>query len=70
MVITKAEALAMFGGNQAALARALNIRPQAVQQWPAGPIPRLRQFQLREKFPRNDFSESAVPSAQRKKRAA
>lgn len=45
--ITKAEALAHFGGNCAALARALKISQQAVQQWPDGPIPPLRQFQLR-----------------------
>lgn len=46
--ITKERALELFDGNQAALARALKIKPQAVQQWPAGkPIPELRQWQLK-----------------------
>ena len=47
--ITKEEALAPFDGNQAALAAALGIKPQAVQQWKDNePIPQLRQYQLRE----------------------
>lgn len=36
--ITKAEAIAAYGGNAAALARALNVTPSAVYQWPEGPI--------------------------------
>lgn len=50
--ITKERALELFDGNQAALARALKIKPQAVQQWPEGePIPELRQWQLRAMRP-------------------
>lgn len=37
-VITKAEALAAYSGNASALARALDITPQAVYQWDDGPI--------------------------------
>lgn len=36
--ITKAEAIAAYGGNASALARALKITPSAVYQWPDGPI--------------------------------
>lgn len=36
--ITKAEALAAYDGNASALARALLISPQAIYQWPEGPI--------------------------------
>lgn len=38
LTVTKAEAIAAFGGNGSALARALNITPSAVYQWPDGPI--------------------------------
>lgn len=33
-MITKAEAIASYGGNASELAKALKIRPQAVYQWP------------------------------------
>lgn len=36
--ITKAQAIAAYGGNAAALARALNVTPSAVYQWPDGPV--------------------------------
>ncbi len=36
--ISKADAIAAYGGNGAALARALGITPSAVYQWPDGPI--------------------------------
>lgn len=36
--ISKAEAIAAYGGNASALARALNVTPSAVYQWPEGPI--------------------------------
>lgn len=66
MTITKRQALAPFGGNCAALARALNIKPQAVQQWPDDdPIPELRQYQLRELMP-GQFDSSAATATQPK----
>lgn len=36
--ISKDEAIAAYGGNASALARALNVTPSAVYQWPEGPI--------------------------------
>ncbi|MEN1942676.1 Cro/CI family transcriptional regulator [Luteimonas sp. MJ293] len=36
--ISKAQAIAAYGGNAAALARALNVTPSAIYQWPDGPI--------------------------------
>lgn len=36
--ITKAQAIEAYEGNASALARALNVSPQAVYQWPEGPI--------------------------------
>jgi len=36
--ITKAQAIAAYGGNASALARALDITPQAIYQWPDGDI--------------------------------
>lgn len=49
--ITKAEALAAFDGNRTALARFLGIRQQAVSAWLDGPIPELREYQLRKRLP-------------------
>lgn len=37
-VIDKSQALAAYDGNASALARALGVTPQAVYQWPDGPI--------------------------------
>lgn len=37
-VVTKSQALAAYEGNASALARALGVTPQAVYQWPDGPI--------------------------------
>ncbi|PKH74939.1 MULTISPECIES: hypothetical protein [unclassified Stenotrophomonas] len=36
--ISKADAISAYDGNGAALARALQITPSAVYQWPEGPI--------------------------------
>ena len=36
--ITKSQAVAAYGGNASALARALGVTPSAVYQWPDGPI--------------------------------
>lgn len=66
--ITKAEAIAAAGGTAAALARLLGVRHQAVQQWPADePIPDLRQYQMREKFPQlfEDLASEARSSEAR-----
>lgn len=51
MSITKAQALHAFDGNGAALARFFRISQQAVSQWPDGPIPMRRQYELRERMP-------------------
>lgn len=37
--IDKQKAIAAYGGNASALARALKITPSAIYQWPEGPIP-------------------------------
>lgn len=37
--ITKADALAAFGGNQSSLARFVGVRRQAVQKLRQGPLP-------------------------------
>lgn len=37
-VITKAEAIAAYDGNASAFARAIGVTPQAIYQWPEGPI--------------------------------
>lgn len=37
-VITKKQAVSLYNGNQAALARALGIGRAAVSKWPEGPI--------------------------------
>jgi hypothetical protein len=47
ITISKAEALAAYNGNGSALARALEISPQAVSQWVDGPIPDVHALRLR-----------------------
>lgn len=47
ITITKAEAIAAFDGNGAALARALGITASAVSQWPDGPIGEVHALKLR-----------------------
>lgn len=59
-LITKARAIAEFG-SATALARELGITAQAVQQWPDGPIPRLRQYELRDRYP-GRFDGAALAS--------
>ena len=44
--ITKAQALEAYGRNASALARALGISPQAIYQWPDGPIAELHALKL------------------------
>ena len=51
MSISKAEAIAAFGGNAAALARFLGISQQAVSAWEDESIPELRELQLRMRMP-------------------
>ncbi|MBB1061904.1 Cro/CI family transcriptional regulator [Marilutibacter spongiae] len=45
--ISKAEAIAAYGGNASALANALRITPSAVYQWPEGPIQERHALKLR-----------------------
>ncbi len=45
--ISKAAAIHAYGGNAAALARALGITPAAVYQWPDGPIGEVHSLKLR-----------------------
>lgn len=45
--ISKAEAIAAYGGNASKLARALRITPSAVYQWPDGPIDERHALKLR-----------------------
>lgn len=45
--ITKEQAIAAYGGNASALARALRITPSAVYQWPEGPIAEVYALKLR-----------------------
>lgn len=47
IVITKDQALAAFGGNGAALARALGLTRAAVSAWPDGPIAEGHALKLR-----------------------
>lgn len=68
--ITKERALQAFGGSQAELARALKIKPQAVQQWPDGePIPELRQWQLCALRP-DIFGKAPTTSAKKRRKVA
>ncbi|QDH70864.1 Cro/CI family transcriptional regulator [Marilutibacter alkalisoli] len=60
-VISKAQAIEAFGGNAAALARALKITPSAVYQWPDGPIDERHALKLRFVLKPDVFG--AVPEA-------
>jgi hypothetical protein len=44
--IDKKQALDAYAGNASALARALQITPQAIYQWPDGPILELHALKL------------------------
>ena len=44
--MTKAEAVDLFDGNTSALARALGVTPQAIQQWPDGELGQRRSQQV------------------------
>lgn len=58
--ITKDKAIAAYGGNASALARALGITPSAVYQWPDGPID--ERWALKLAFVlKPDFFGSAAP---------
>ena len=60
--ISKAEAVAAFDGNTAALARALGITPSAVYQWPDGPIAEGYALKLRFVLKPDVFGGGAQPS--------
>lgn len=47
IVITKQQALAAYGGSQAALGRALGVTRQAVHAMPGGPLPERYALKLR-----------------------
>lgn len=61
--ITKAEAVAAYGGSQAELARALGISRQAVGKWPDGPIKEGWALKLRYEL-RPDVFGPATPAQQ------
>ena len=57
--ITKAQALALYNGNGAALARALGIGRAAVSKWPEGPIPEGYALKIRYVLRPECFEKSA-----------
>lgn len=61
--ITKSEAIAAFGGNASSLARALEITPQAVYQWPEGPIDERHALKLRFVLCPDVFGNSSKEAA-------
>src|SRR5689334_19587677 len=63
--ISKEEAIAAFGGNAAALARALGITPSAVYQWPDGPIAEVHSLKLRYVLKPDVFGTGEAPPARR-----
>lgn len=56
--ISKTEAVAAYGGSQAALARALGVSRQAVHKQPEGPIPELWELKLRYELRPDIFGPS------------
>lgn len=62
--VNKQQALAAFGGNSSALARVLDITPQAVYQWPDGPIPELHALKLRYVLMPDVFGQGAGEAAE------
>jgi len=64
-MITKEEAIAAFG-TAANLARALDISPPAVNQWPNyGPIPKAQELRLRYELAPDRFPSPAAEAAER-----
>lgn len=61
--ITKAEALDAYGGDVAALARALKITRAAIYQWPAGPIGEVHALKLRFVLKPDVFGGNLPPAA-------
>ncbi len=64
--ITKEQAVQAYGGNTAALARALKISPSAIYQWPDGPIAEGYALKLRFVLKPDAFpaSQSAEPASE------
>lgn len=60
------DVLAVFNNNQSALARFLQISRSAVEQW-GEEVPRLRQYELRERLPAIDSLVAAVQKARKRK---
>jgi hypothetical protein len=62
-MITKAQAIAAYGGNASDLARALKIRPQAVYQWGDDePIPDNHELRLKYELRPEVFGPTAAPA--------
>lgn len=61
--ITKEQAVAAYGGNQAALARALGVTRQAVSAWPDGLIDERHALKLRFMLKPEVFGDQPAPAA-------
>lgn len=61
--ITKEEALEAYGGDVAALARALNITRAAIYQWAPGPIGEVHALKLRFVLKPDVFGSRLPPAA-------
>lgn len=59
-IITKSDAVNLFGGNQAALARALGIQRAAVSKWADGPIPERWALKIRYQIKPEAFTNQAA----------
>jgi predicted transcriptional regulator len=59
IAVTKSEAVGLYGGNQAALAKALGIGRAAVSKWPDGPIPEVYALKIRFLLRPECFEKSA-----------
>lgn len=62
--ISKAQAIAAYDGNTAALARALGITPSAIYQWPDGPIGEVHALKLRFVLKPDVFGETPHASSE------
>lgn len=68
IIITKSAAIEAYDGNASALARALDIEPQAVYQWAEEAIPETQALKLRFILKPDVFGPQAT-SAKRKRAA-
>ena len=63
--ITKAAAIAAYDGNASALARDFGITPQAIYQWPDGPIDEGYALKLRYVLKPDVFGEAPSNPAEK-----